>query len=141
MREQDEIFYFERGAFFSGRLEYKIIETTEKYIFSGRGMNAFYRMKRIEFELPERELSNLRKVLDAICKWDSEYKTDARILDGYGWSLYFCHGNDRIESHGYEAYPSNYKEVIKRLQEYIENICAKYDSNYETTDRETRLAL
>jgi len=141
MREQDEIFYFERGAFFSGQLVYKIIKVNGKYIFTGHGMNAFYRMKKVEFELPERELNNLRKVLDAICKWDSEYKTDAHILDGYGWSLYFCHGSDRIESHGYEAYPSNYKEVIIVLQEYIEAICAKYNGDYETEGREKRIAL
>lgn len=141
MRERDEIFVFERGAFFSGQLCYKIIKTDGKYIFSGRGMNAFYRMKRIEFELPENELNNLYKVLEAVCEWKAEYKPDAHIFDGYGWSLYFCHEGDRIESHGYEAYPSNYKKVIKGLQEYIENICAKYDSNYETAGLEKRLAL
>lgn len=141
MKEQDEIFYFERGAFFSGQLVYKIIKVNGKYIFSGRGMNAFYRMKRVKFELPEIELNNLRKVMDAICEWDSEYKADTHILDGYGWSLYFYHDGGRIESRGYEAYPLNYKEVIIGLQEYIENICAKYDGDYETEGREKRIAL
>jgi len=141
MPRQDEIFIFERGAFFSGQLDYKIIKTNGKYIFSGRGMNAFWGMKRVEFEVPESELNNLRKVLDAICEWDSEYKTDAHVLDGYGWSLYFCYDGDRIESHGYEAYPPNYKEVIIELQEYIESICAKYDGDYEAVRRDKRIAL
>lgn len=141
MREQEEIFYFERGAFFSGQLVYKIIKVNGKYIFTGRGMNAFYRMKKVEFELPESELNNLRKVLDAICEWDSEYKTDAHILDGYGWSLYFFHDGEKLESHGYESYPLNYKEVIIGLQEYIETICAKYNGDYEAEGREKRIAL
>ena len=138
---ENEIFYFERGAFFSGSLMYRIELIEGKYILKGHPYNDFCWMDSIEIEIPEKEIVRLEKVLKPVMKWKKKYESKEEILDGYGWNIFFKYKDTQIQSSGYERYPLNYGKVIRDLQLFIERLGVKYDDDYQREGRKERLEL
>ena len=138
---KNEIFYFERGAYFSGSLEYKIELIEGKYILKGRAYNDFCWMDAVKFEIPAEEIMSLEKLLKPVAKWEQEYETQDDILDGYGWDIYFKYGSTLIETSGYEKYPRNYDRIVSALQRFIERLGIKYNEKYQREGRKERIKL
>ena len=141
MRNKNEIFYFERGAFFAGSLMYKIEAFEGKYILKGIPYNDFCWMDDIEFEIPEKEILCLEKLLKPVLKWKKQYETKDEIFDGYGWDIYFQYKDRFIKTQGYEKYPINYRKVIKKLQLFLEQLGEKYNENYQSEGKSERIEL
>lgn len=141
MRDKNEIFHFRRGAFFAGDLSYRIILEDGKFILRGDTGNEFCWMESSKFEIPEKEIIKLRRLLKPILKWERTYENEDMILDGYGWTIYFCYSGYLIESNGYEKYPRSYERVKRKLQIFIEKLGAKYNDNYQARGRKDRIKL
>ena len=137
----NEIFYFERGAYFAGTLTYTIEVIEDRYIFKGRAFNDFCWMKDIEFEIPEKEIIKLERLLKPTTKWKRKYTSKDEILDGYGWDIVFKYKDTQLKSSGYEKYPLNYNRVVRNLQLFIERLGVKYDGDYQREGRKERLEL
>lgn len=138
---KNEIFYFERGAYFSGSLEYKIELIEGKYILKGQAYNGFCWMDAMKFEIPAEEIVRLEKLLKPVAKWKQEYETQDEIYDGYGWDIYFKYGGMLIETSGYEKYPRNYDRIVSVLQKFIERLGIKYNEKYQREGRKERIKL
>lgn len=119
---EKEMFSFERGAFFGGSLDYQIIDMH----FLMRPYNAFYYMQQCEFDVTEKELCEIGRIITPVMKWKENYSSEESILDGYGWHIKYSYKGINIYSYGYEAYPEEYKLIIGKLQNYIESLCKKY---------------
>jgi len=119
---EKEMFSFERGEFFGGSLDYRI----KNMHFSMRPYNAFCKMQQCEFDITERELLKIVSIIAPVTKWKENYDNTEFILDGYGWHIKYSYKGVNIYSHGYEAYPEDYKLVIGELQNYMEELCKKY---------------
>lgn len=141
MRNKNEIFYFERGAFFAGNLDYRIIFEDERFILNGYPRNDFFWMEPIKFEIPVKEIVRLQRLLKPVSKWKKKYENEDMILDGYGWNIYFCYKGCLIESYGYEKYPRDYDRVRRKLQLFIEWLGIKYNDNYQAKGRKDRIEL
>ena len=124
------IFEFERGAFFSGQLDYRIADMH----FTMKTCNAFRSMQCFEFDVTEEDLQRIFAVLAPVKKWKEEYDDKNGILDGFGWSIKYCHKGIKIASQGYEAFPRDYKTVIEELQECMETLCKKYAADQYIED-------
>lgn len=141
MNHENEIFYFERGAYFGGTLMYWIEAKDNKFILRGQPYNNFHWMDNIEFEIPEKEIDKLIKLLNPVLKWKGKYEAEYEILDGYGWDIRFKFNDIKIKTGGYEKYPRDYCKVIKRLQLFIERLGAKYNEEYQKDGYKERLEL
>lgn len=141
MRDKNEIFCFRRGAFFAGDLEYRIVHEEQKFILRGRTGNDFCWMESAKFEIPEKEIVRLRRLLKPVLKWEKSYENEAMIMDGYDWAVYFCYNGCLIETDGYEKYPRDYERVKRKLQLFIEKLGAKYNDNYQVKGIKDRIEL
>ena len=131
-------FEFERGAFFSGQLNYRI----ENMHFTMGACNAFHSMQCYEFDVTEEDIQGICAVIVPVKKWKEKYDNKDGILDGFGWSIKYRHNGIDIKSQGYEAYPKNYEKVIKELQECMEKLCKKYAADqYKEDEAERRRQL
>ena len=104
----EAMFEFKRGAFFSGQLNYRIANNH----FSMRAYNAFYSMRCFSFNVTEEDLQAIYMAVSPIMEWKEKYDDNDFILDGFGWSIRYCHNGTEVKSQGYETYPPNYKKVI-----------------------------
>lgn len=142
MEEQLLVFRFQRGAFFSGDLEYKIYRHDDgKLLFRSHASNCFCGMKDYEFLMPVDAINGIVKLVKSIKNWEKAYENPDEILDGYGWSIQLAYGDCKFSSQGYEAYPENYRKVVKTIQKEIEKICKKYAIDYSEDGKRQRLAL
>ena len=139
--ENNVVFYFERGSFFSGSLMYQIDLIDNKYILKSYAYNDFCWMGGTEYEVPEKEIHKLQSLLKPVSKWKRTYECKLEILDGYGWSIYFNHKDTLIDSNGYEKYPLNYRPIINKLQLFVERLGVKYDDDYLREGRKERMEL
>ncbi|MGN1403213.1 MAG: hypothetical protein ACI4XB_02700 [Ruminococcus sp.] len=136
------VFQFERGAFFSGLAGYTISEYDEIYRLQSRFSNDFWKMKNHDFFFPKEAMQGLKSSLEPVRKWRKNYKDYRGILDGFGWSIQCSFDNMKLNSEGYENYPDDYKEVVRKIQQEIELLCQTYDPlNYFPEDAEKRLEL
>lgn len=132
------MFLFERGAFFSGEIEYRIIDMH----FSMEGYNSFYDMQRFEFDVTNEDLYKIGKILEPVKAWEREYDNEEEVYDGFGWSIAYHYEGTDIASEGYEAFPDDYAKVIAELQEYMETLCKKYAAdNYKEDEAARRREL
>lgn len=141
MRDKNEIFCFRRGAFFAGDLEYQIVLEDEKFTLRGRTGNDFCWMESSKFEIPEKEIVRLWRLLKPVLKWEKSYENEHMIMDGYDWAIYFCYNGGLIETDGYEKYPKDYERVKRKLQLFIEKLGAKYNDNYQVKGIKDRIEL
>lgn len=144
----NEIFRFDRGAFFGGTiivLIYEMPDDENHVEVHVRLLNGFCeRMKSKQFLMQKKELEKIKSFLEGILDWKTEYKDEqtAGILDGYGWEIEYDYNNFSFSSQGYECYPPDYQENISGLQEIIEDLCAGYDSDhYDVQNRIERINL
>lgn len=136
--DKKAMFVFERGAFFGGSLDYKIVNMH----FSMRPYNAFHTMQRFEFDVTEEDLYKIGALVAPVLEWKREYRSTLDILDGFGWSIEYCYDGIVLKSEGYESFPYNYKKVVGELQEYMETLCKKYAANkYKEDEAEDRRRL
>ena len=136
--DEKVMFAFERGAFFGGSLDYKIINMH----FSMRPYNAFHSMQRFEFDVTEEDLCKIGAIVAPVMKWKEEYNDMLEVLDGFGWSIEYCYNGIKIKSYGYESFPYNYKKVVNELQEHMETLCKKYAADkYKEDEAEDRRSL
>lgn len=138
---ENEIFYFDRGSYMGGGLMYQILNMDNKFVLKGRARNEFCWMKDIEFEIPEKEIDKLIKILNPVLKWKRKYGVEYEVDDGYGWDIRFKYKDIRIKTGGYEKYPRDYYRVIKRLQQFIERLGAKYNEEYQKDGYKERIEL
>lgn len=141
MEKKELIFRFERGAFFGGTLCYEIEKSKVDISLSCHNMNGFAWMKNYQISIPEAELIELFRVLEPIRKWKNDYQTENMILDGYGWSISYNYAGNKVASKGYEKYPADYRRVVKEIQCKIEDLCKKYDPDYDEMGKEERINL
>lgn len=132
------MFEFKRGAFFSGQLDYRIANNH----FSMRAYNAFHSMRCFSFNVTEEDLQAIYMAVSPIMEWKEKYDDNDFILDGFGWSIRYCHNGTEVKSQGYETYPPNYKKVIGEIQECMEILCKKYAADqYREDEAEQRRQL
>ena len=141
MLDKNQIFSFERGAYFSGDLRYAIVVNEGRYVFKGEAFNDFYWMDNCEFEIPEKEIEVLKKIVRPVEFWQKKYEAEDEIDDGFGWNIDFKYKDIFVGSGGYEKYPPNYGVVIWRLQRFVERIGAKYNKNYQRKGKLKRMML
>ena len=98
-------------------------------------------MESAKFEIPEKEIVRLRRLLKPVLKWEKSYENEAMIMDGYDWAVYFCYNGCLIETDGYEKYPRDYARVKRKLQLFIEKLGAKYNDNYQVKGIKDRIEL
>ncbi len=130
VEDEKVMFSFERGAFFSGSLDYKI----QNMHFSMRPYNAFHTMQRFEFDVTEEDIYKIAAIVAPVMKWKEEYQSTLGILDGFGWSIEYCYKGIKVKSSGYESFPSNYNKVVNELQEYMETLCKQYAADKYNED-------
>ena len=124
-----------------GVLMYRIEVEDGKYKLKGYMRNDFYWMDDVDFEIPEKEIHKLIKLLRPVMKWNEEYQPDDEIFDGYGWDIDFQYKDICIKTGGYEEFPSDYCKVRKRLQFFIEKLGKKYNKKYQKDGRKARIKL
>ena len=138
---EQEVFCFERGAFFSGSLVYKIIQRGEELWFIGGGRNRFAYLGDVEFQVTMDDLAGLIKALKLTAKWEANYEpVGVVVMDGFNWSIECDFPSYKKHTKGYEAYPYNYRYAIKRIQGEIEKLLKKY-SDYREDEGMARMNL
>ena len=80
MLDKNQIFSFERGAYFSGDLRYAIVVNEGRYVFKGEAFNDFYWMDNCEFEIPEKEIEVLKKIVRPVEFWQKNTKQRMRLM-------------------------------------------------------------
>lgn len=140
---QDEVvFKFDQGAFFSGSLEYTITRKDGNYHFDGYFYNDFVNMSPVSFDVTYEEIEELLEAIKPAHRWKRKYETLFDVYDGFGYTLISRFDSCRVNSEGYECYPMNYVSVITNLQEKIEDLCLKKDpDHYDHKGRAERIKL
>ena len=90
------MFEFSRGSFFTGQLDYNI----KNFHFSMEVCNAFHAMKCFEFDITEKEMLKIGNIISPVKKWTDKYDNPS-ILDGYGWTINYCHNYRQKSCHIY----------------------------------------
>ena len=70
--------------------------------------------------------NNFYKYITRYCKsWDTEYQ-DYEVCDGTGWDCTIWIDDFKLVSHGYEAYPRNFKAFMNKLKVLTSGKIFKY---------------
>ena len=127
--EHTLLFYFYYGSYFGGACEFLIMKNHNGNCqIMAKGSNGYSLSWNIEVSIEK--LKPLEKVVQPARKWLKDYEVQGKIYDGYGWGLIFIGMDYEINTKGYEAYPSNYYKVGRRILKvlnklYLENATNK----------------
>lgn len=125
----NQVFYFERGAYFDGYLSYAISKTLEgnnQYLFQGSHGNDFSGMQDVEFLITPEEVQTIIDSAKAILFWENNYQSEEEILDGYGFSIAVDWKNIKKAVEGYDLFPANHRKTVSSIQCAIEKLCSKH---------------
>ena len=127
--EHTLLFYFHYGSYFGGVCEFLIMKNHNGNCqIIAEGSNGYMLSWNIKVSIEK--LKPLEKVVQPARKWLKDYEVQDEICDGYGWELIFIGTDYEINTRGYEAYPSNYykvgRKILKVLNKlYLENATNK----------------
>jgi hypothetical protein len=79
---------------------------------------AIFLMDSLDADLiiSEERKNNFYKYITRYCKsWETEYQ-DYEVSDGTGWECTIWIDDFKLVSHGYAAYPRNFKEFMNKLK-------------------------
>ncbi len=123
-KDEDILLIISYGAFFGGDVDIEFIKVNESFckckIVGGNGYSV-----DSEFLVSRNDLNRLVPTMKKICKWDDDYKNTYEIYDGFGWEIEIHMGDIDTCKHGYEAYPRNYKKVMKELIRFVDKLFKK----------------
>lgn len=117
-------FSFFIGGYFDGHFELRLKGTEMKcFVFDSPAPRQIKPNHSFKIE-GDPDWENLVTFLKRI-RWKSEY--NAPILDGTQWSLEFSDGIKYLNINGSNAYPRNFKVLLK----LIDALCEKYGISRE----------
>ena len=125
VEKEETILSIDYGSYFGGECEITILKYDENYYHmiadGGNGFEVYW-----DFIFYEEEILGLLDCIINLPKWERQYKSEEKVLDGYTWGIHFKFEDIKVFSCGYAKVPNDYYENMEKIIRELEKLADNY---------------